>query len=172
MTEEFIDLNEDTPIWYGGEVKALANGKVGGFLVTFGGVDLTGEYFSKDTDFGEPGKLPVMYHHGMDDTLKRRRIGTAETRIEDAGLWAEAQLNLRDDYERKIYEMAKSGKLGWSSGAAAHTVEKVDAGKASHITQWYMAEASLTPTPAEPRNSVYTLKSLSNPAGPSRPRVF
>ena len=67
---------------------------------------------------------------------------------------------MRDEYEKMVYEMAQNGKLGWSSGAAAHVVNKEEDEKGSHITQWYMAEASLTPCPAEPRNSVIPLKSF------------
>ena len=44
-------------IYFGGEVKALDdNGKVGGYLIRYGtddDPDLTGDYFSKNTDFGE-----------------------------------------------------------------------------------------------------------------------
>lgn len=151
-------------IYYGGEVKALDDkGKVGGYLVRYGtpdDADLTGDFFSKETDFGETDKLPVLYHHGYDDVLKRRRIGTAQVSPDDVGLWVEAQLQLRDDYEKHIFELAKSGKLGWSSGTAAHVVEREETGKAAHITQWYLIEASLTPTPAEYRNAVMPIKSL------------
>lgn len=156
------EYNKGEPVeivGYGGAVKALDNGRVAGYLVTFGGKDLTGEYFAPDTDYGEPDKLPVLYHHGFDPVLKARRIGTAKVERDEFGLWAEAQLNLANEYERYVYELAQAGKIGWSSGAAAHTVEKDDEGERVKITQWYMAEASLTPTPAEPRN-VVTIKSL------------
>jgi HK97 family phage major capsid protein len=149
-----------TVVTYGGVVKALPDNKVGGYLVTFGGLDMTGDYFDKDTDFGEYSRLPVLYHHGFDEKMKTRRIGTAEVKQDDLGLWAEAQLNMRDEYEKMVYEMVQNGKLGWSSGAAAHVVNKEENEKGSHITQWYMAEASLTPCPAEPRNSVIPLKAF------------
>lgn len=149
-----------TFVTYGGVVKALPDNKIGGYLVTFGGLDMTGDYFDAKTDFGEYSKLPVLYHHGFDDKLKTRRIGTAEVRQDEVGLWAEAQLSMRDEYEKMVYEMAGAGKLGWSSGAAAHVTAREDDEKGSHITQWYMAEASLTPCPAEPRNSVMTLKAF------------
>jgi HK97 family phage major capsid protein len=56
--------------------------------------------------------------------------------------------------------MVKS--LGWSSGALSHLVEreyKADA-PVSWIKRWIIGEGSLTPTPAEPRNSAVPLKSL------------
>lgn len=167
---EWIETSQEI-VWksielvaFGNEVKALDGGKVAGYLVTFGGLDLTGDYFTKETDFGEAEKLPVLYQHGFDNVIKRRRIGTAEIVKDDVGLWAEAQLNMRDDYERRIYELAKAGKLGWSSGSASHVVEREQTGEAAKISQWFIAEASLTPTPAEPRNVVMSIKSLYPPA--------
>jgi len=151
-------------MYYGGEVKALDDkGKVGGYLVRYGtdeDFDLMGDFFSKDTDFGESDRLPVLYHHGFDEVMKRRKIGVAQINRDEVGLWVEAQLQLRDDYEKHIFELAKSGKLGWSSGTAAHVVEREATGKAAHIKQWYLTEASLTPTPAEYRNEVVPIKSL------------
>jgi HK97 family phage major capsid protein len=169
MEDESLEVNLETTVNYGGEVKALPDGKIGGYLVTFGGLDLTGDYFDSQTDFGEYSKLPVLYHHGFDDKLKTRRIGTAEVRLDDVGLWAEAQLSMRDEYEKLVYEMASKGKLGWSSGAASHVTAREEDTKGMRITQWYMAEASLTPCPAEPRNSVITLKAFLGDSTANKP---
>lgn len=155
---------------YGSQVKVLPDNKVGGYLVTFGGLDLTGDFFTKETDFGEFSRLPVLYHHGFDDKLKTRRIGTANVKQDEVGLWAEAQLSMRDEYEKMIYELAKDGKLGWSSGAAAHVATRVEDTKGSRITQWYMAEASLTPCPAEPKNTVIPLKSFLSVQTETQPK--
>lgn len=148
----------------GEAVKALDDkGKVGGYLVRFTSEDdpdLTGDFFTAETDFGESDKLPVLYHHGFDKTLGKRKIGVAELRRDEAGVWAEAQLNLRDEYEQKVFELAKTGKLGWSSGAAAHVVDREEKKNAAWVKQWYLAEASLTPTPAEYRNRVVSVKTL------------
>lgn len=155
--------------WTTSEVKALdENGKVGGYLVRYStqdDPDLTGDYFTSQTDFGESEKLPVLYHHGFDKKIGKRKLGVAQLKRDEVGLWAEAQLELRDEYEKTIFELAKSGKLGWSSGAASHVVEREDTGKAHHIKQWYLAEASLTPTPAEYRNQVISVKTLTQGAG-------
>lgn len=153
----------DELLFFGGEVKALGNGKVAGYLVRFGGptdTDLEGEFFDANTDFGiESGaKLGIFYNHGIDATLKTRRIGRGTVTAQDAGLWIEAQLDLRDEYEQAIYALAEKGKLGWSSGAAGHLIERVPAGKATRIAQWPTGEASLTPTPAEYRNSAIPIK--------------
>jgi HK97 family phage major capsid protein len=153
---------EETLIFQSGEVKALGNGKVGGYLIRFTSEnepDLEGDYFADDTYYGKSASVDVYYQHGLDGVLKRRVIGEAALEKKDAGVWAEAQLELRDEYERAIYELAEAGKLGWSSGTAGHLMER----DGSKITRWPIVEASLTPTPAEPRNSAIPLKSLITP---------
>lgn len=156
---------EDNLIYYGGTVKALGDGRVGGFLVRYSDQDtpdLEGDFFSKDSDLGiESGsRLPVYYQHGYDPHFKTKRIGRATAEFQDAGVWLEAQLEMRDEYERGLLELAEAGKLGWSSGAAGHLVEKEPVGKSYLIKSWPIAEASLTPTPAEPRNTAISVKSL------------
>ena len=151
---------DDIVIFHGGEVKALDGGKVGGYLVRFtdaNHLDLTGDYFAADTDFGDATASPVLYHHGMDKTIGLKSIGKGDLRRDDVGVWIEAQLELRDEYEKAIYELAKQEKLGWSSGSASHLVTR----EGSKITRWPLGlDASMTPTPAEPQNTVMQLKSL------------
>lgn len=157
-------MEDEILICYGGEVKALPDGKLGGHLVRFGtpqDPDLVGDYFDATTDFGAFEKTDVYYQHGLDPVIKKRTLGRGDLKKDDVGVWVEAQLNLRDEYEKQIYELAKMGKLGWSSGTAAHLVEREQVGKAWHIKVWKLGlDASLTPTPAEPRNAVIALKSL------------
>jgi hypothetical protein len=57
-----------------------------------------------------------------------------------------------------IAKLCKQGKMGFSSGAAAHLVERKSMGGAAEITRWPIAEASITPTPAEYRNAVKGLE--------------
>lgn len=157
---------EDELIAFGTEVKALGGGKVGGYLVRFTDADtpdLTGDYFDAKTTITMPDSFPLLYNHGMDSTLKKRVIGKVTTKIDNVGVWADAQMNLRDEYEKAIYAMAEAGKLGYSSGALSHLVEREPAGKSAYIKTWFIGEASLTPTPAEYRNTVVTLKSLLPP---------
>ena len=157
---------EDTLIAFGSELKALGEGKVGGYLIRFSTADdpdLTNDFFTKDTDLHFPPEMPVLYNHGLDKTIKKRVIGKAVVNIDEVGAWAEAQLNMRDEYEKEIYKLVEAGKLGYSSGALSHLVEREPAGKAAFIKSWFVGEVSLTPTPAEPRNSVVSLKSLSIP---------
>jgi hypothetical protein len=155
--------NTETLIAFGGAVKALGDGKIGGYLVRFStedDPDLQGEYFTKETDFGDADHAPVYYQHGMDAKIGKRRIGRAEHKSDDFGVWAEAQLDLRDKYENFIYVMAEKGKMGWSSGTANHLVERQTTTKATWIKSWPLGlDDTLTPFPAEPRNEVVPLKS-------------
>ena len=159
-------MEDNNLIYYGDAVKAIGEGKVGGYLVRYTDADnpdLEGDFFSKDTDLGiETGsKLPVYYQHGFDPVFKTKRIGRATAEFQDVGVWLEAQLEMRDEYERSLYELAEAGKLGWSSGAAGHLVEReLVEGKSYRIMSWPIAEASLTPTPAEPRNAAISVKTL------------
>ena len=160
----------ETIIWVGGVVKALGDGRVGGFLVPFGSpadLDLDGEFFDVDTDYAVtfPAKSAVYYAHGRDEALGTRVLAQAILTIKnsemEAGIWAETQLALRDEYEKRIYQMAESGKMGWSSGSASHLVRYENAQKGRRIARWPLGlDASLTPTPANPKAQAYTMKSF------------
>jgi HK97 family phage major capsid protein len=169
MDEEIKGLElkmEDTFVSFGSELKDLGDGKFGGYLVRFGNkedTDLEGEYFNRDTDFDMefPAKSSVYFQHGMDPAMKRKVMGKADLKVDEFGVWAEVILAERDEYEKFIAELAKQGKLGWSSGTAGHLVERVQMGKSVWIKRWPLGlDASLTHTPAEPRNEVVPLKSL------------
>ena len=159
-----MENRNDMFIAYGGELKALGDGRVGGILVrmsTKDDPDLTGDFFDIKSDVRFPSELDVYYNHGMDSTLKTRVIGKAKLSLTaKADVWAEAQLNMRDEYEKAIYAMIENKKLGYSSGALSHLVEREPSGKSMFIKTWPIGEVSLTPRPAEPRNTVVSLKSL------------
>lgn len=161
----FGGIAMDDLIMFGGEIKALGDGKLGGYLVLFGDAaktDLTGDYFTAKTDFGAHTMTPVLYDHGLDGLLKRRVLDPIATlKTDDVGVWVDAQLAMRDDYEKAIYALATQKKLGWSSGTASHLVEREAKGTAFHITRWPLGlDASLTPTPAESRTQAVPLKTL------------
>jgi phage head maturation protease len=154
---------------YSDAIKSDRLGSVKGYLVRFGSpdtTDLEGDYFTKSTDFGFPIKagqrvpLNVYYHHGMDKVVGKKSIGTGYVKMDETGLWYEAQLDMADSYGEMIAKLCKQGKMGYSSGAAGHMVERKSVGKASEITRWCIAEASITPTPAEYRNSVKSLEDM------------
>lgn len=162
----------DTLVHFGGAVKALGDGKVGGYLITFGDAttpDLSAErdFFTADTDYGleDNIKSAVYYAHGLDKSLKTRRLTVGEMKVDEVGVWVEGQLKMRDEYEKAVYKMAEDGKLGWSSGTATHLVTrkaiKTDGGTVHEILTWPLGiDASLTPIPADPRNAAFALKAL------------
>lgn len=155
----------DMLIVNGGAIKSLGNDKYGGYLVCFGdkdATDLTGDFFTAETEFDIDGEkaTAIYYDHGLDPVLKRRKIGAGTLKQDSVGVWLEFQLQRRDDYEKAIADYAAQGKFGLSSGTAPHLVERVKEGKAHRITMWPLGlDASITPTPAEPRTMVMPLKS-------------
>lgn len=132
---------------------------VGGYGVIFGGVDLDGETFTQDTDF-MPDLVPiksVFYDHASQEKV-RNILGKASEKVDDAGIWVEAQLDRSKKYIDEIMELIEKGILGWSSGSAGHL--NIRDGKA--IKRWAVVEYSLTPTPAEPRTlGVERIKALA-----------
>lgn len=152
------DDMEDLLIAFGTEIKADAKGNIKGYLVCFtdsSSPDTTGDYFTANTDFGrdltEGSSINLYYHHGMDETIKKSAIGKGYIKKTSAGVWFEGQIAMADEYGRMIAELARKGKLGFSSGAGSHLVERKMVGSAYEITRWCLAEASITPTPAEPK---------------------
>jgi HK97 family phage major capsid protein len=144
-------------------------GRVGGYLIVWGSReqrDLQGEYFTPETELGLEwyDQRPVLYHHGLDGSLKAAVIGTIDTLLADeTGVWAEAQLDLRKRYVRTVQKLVDKGVLGWSSGSLPHLVKVAADG---HIERWPIVEGSLTPAPAEPRRTdVHTIKSAYQALG-------
>ncbi len=156
---------KDLLVFEGGEIKALGDGKIGGHLVLYGSpdqLDFEGDFFTAETDFDltEGKDTAIYYSHGLDKNLKQTKLGRGTLKADDLGIWIEAQLELRDQYEEFVYGMVEAGKLGWSSGTAPHLMAREEAEKGFHITAWPLGvDASLTPMPADPRNKAITLKS-------------
>jgi HK97 family phage major capsid protein len=168
----------DVLVAFGGAVKAtpLDNGnvKLGGYLIRYGDasnpdISTQRDFFTPATDFGDASSSAGWFNHRMPVTYGdksvsyKTRLPDAALTRDDVGIFAEIILGARDEYERMIAEMGMAGKLGWSSGTAQHLVERREAKNNTHeITSWPLGlDASLTPTPAEPSNSVIPLKSLS-----------
>lgn len=161
-----MDTN-DTLTYFGGEVKALGGGKIGGRLVRFSSPndpDLVGDFFTAETDFGFEGvkHTPVYLNHRRafkspkGQVLRvREKIGEAELTKADDGILIEAILYNRKRYKEVLAEM------GWSSGTAGHLVDRDKVGKAFHIKTWPLGlDASLTWEPCEPRNDCVPLKNF------------
>ena len=130
----------------------------------------------------------MLYRHGIDPKLKRSVIGAVKLTVDDVGVWAEGKLRLddpveregnasvetwatkqrkmRSDYIKKINEMVAAGELGWSSGTSENMYEAKPTKKKGktgreiqEILTWGIAEASLTPVPAEYRNQAISIRS-------------
>lgn len=122
---------------------------LGGYGVVFGGRDLEGETFTKDTDFMldlVPQK-PVFYDHTM-NTKVNNRLGTVSSITEDEiGLFVQSEIDKHADYADAVLKLVEKGVLGYSSGAVSHLARYEN----KTIKTWPMVEVSLTATPAEPR---------------------
>lgn len=176
-------IDDATVVYPGAAVKAIGDkddGWIGGYLVHFTDADhpdLVGDFFDEDTDYGPHGKSLVWFNHGLDETLQLRALGAksdgrfaeADIKADTVGVWIQMQLDMRDEYERALYHMAKSAKVGWSSGTATHLVKRtLVSGKAYHIDTWPLGlDASITPTPAAgpALTAVTPLKSYRQTAG-------
>ena len=160
-----------TPVIKAPVIKALDDdGRIGGYLLIWGSPsqrDLQGEYFTPETpSWGCTGMTvaPPCTHHGQDDALKSALVGVLDTlRADETGLWAEAQLEKRLRYFRALLALVQRGALAWSSGSLPHLREVASDGR---ILRWPIVEGSLTPTPAEPRQTgIQTLKSAYDALG-------
>ncbi len=159
-----LSLN-DALVFQGTEVKALGDGLVGGYLVRYGDekkTDLTGDFFTDKTNFGDAAESIVFYNHGLDPTLGKKQFkNKAALGTDKIGKWIKHQLDLRDEYEKATYGLAEQKKLGWSSGTVGHIVERERVGSAMWIKTWLLGlDASYTPTPAERLNEAIPLKAF------------
>jgi HK97 family phage major capsid protein len=168
---------EDTLVYLGDAVKATkmddGSVKLGGYLVRFStdkDPDLTGDFFTKRTDFGNADNSASWFNHRLPVHYKgtsveyKDSLPNATLKKDDIGVFAEIVMKARNSYEETIAQMGLEGKLGWSSGTAPHLVDRKKSGDSFEITRWELGvDASLTPTPAEPRNGVVPLKSLFTP---------
>jgi phage head maturation protease len=161
-------------------VKSENLGHVKGYLVRYGSpseTDLAKDYFTPNTDFGFPKdskNVPInlYYNHGFDEAIGKSVVGAGSITPDENGLWLEAQIDLATEYGKQIARLAKMGMLGYSSGSTSHMAEKskLKSG-ANEITRWPIAEASLTPTPAEHRNMVKSLEELLMGAPEEEPEI-
>jgi hypothetical protein len=163
---------DNTLVSFGSELKSLGetadSWRVGGWLVVFDSADISSlrDRFTKSTDFDiqDGDRRSIYYNHGLDSTIKRTKIGNSQLFIKDAGVWMEGEIKKRKDYlsqhVEKIADGVKNGVFGLSSGAPAHLVERKKLDDGHEIELWPLAEASITPTPAEPLTSCVSLKSL------------
>lgn len=145
-------------------VKQLGEDRIGGYGVVFGNPDqrdLYGDYFTAETDFwlGEYRDQPVMYDHAlgqlpleMDAKIPRNfKLGRVVKAVVDTiGLWIEAVIEEHNDWAEAVLSLVDQGIMHWSSGSVSHLVTY---GPDYQIVSWPVVEMSITPTPAEPRQT-------------------
>lgn len=172
---------DTTLIAFGSEIKTFEETpdsyKFEGELVVFGSHDQSAlrDRFTKSTEyFVENGaERPVLYHHGLDGTMGKAKLGSARVFVRDESVWVSGELKKRKDYlEKHVDALAGAMKrtveakgqeyapFGLSSGAASHLVERVPVAGGHEIKSWPISEISITPTPAEPLTSCGAIKSL------------
>ena len=132
-----------------------------GYLALYGGDDLTGERFTKstqfDSDYTRQNIVAVDWEHGMkpdgknspgaDDVLGRVDWDTVVS--DDIGLLVRRILDRRNKYVAQVIEpLARAGLLGSSSEAVPGKVQKTADGT---IQIWPIKRDSFTVNPAEPR---------------------
>ncbi len=121
-----------------------------GLGVAFGGRDLEGDQFTKDTDLDIERAVGrgVYYHHSLlpEVTHEIGRISDIEVKAD--GAWIEAQLDLHKEYVEEVLSLIEKGSLGYSTGTASHLVIRDEQ---KNLKRWHIMELSVTPTPAEHR---------------------
>lgn len=147
-------------------VKALSETedtiRIGGYGVVWGGRDLEGDHFEKDTNLWLDAPAmprPMMYDHGRSRLIGKAVIGKWDVaKPDDYGLWIEGEMSKSSAYHEMIMPLVKAGVVGISSGAAPHTIIKEN-GK---VKSWGIFEFTLSTTPYEPRTlGVAELRSIA-----------
>jgi hypothetical protein len=159
----------DYLITLGPAVKAMGDGKVSGYLVTWGSEatkDAEGEWFTPETDFDAefPARASVYYHHGQDPAIGRRRLTHGAMEADEFGVRIDAQLDMRDPSQAAVYRKVEKGELGWSSGSLSHITIPPRESPGGAIRQWPLGhDASLTWIPSDRRNVAVAVKSALLP---------
>mgnify|MGYP006318431975 FL=1 len=133
--------------------------RVGNYIILFGGRDLSGEFFTKNTEiksaYTDLGLLYVDFEHGFDadDTGNDENnvLGVVDwktAKIDDKGVFVERVLSRRSEYVQFLEELINAGVIGTSSQAVSGKAVKKSDGE---IIEWPLMRDSLTVTPMEPR---------------------
>lgn len=146
--------------------------RVGNHMVLWGGRDLTGEYFTPETEFDSPftqkNAVPVDWEHGLDDDPEAPQrddvlgwVDWSTAKHTEHGLWVERVLSRRNQYMQYLETLIEEGMIGTSSEATRAAKRTKD----GQITRWPIKRDALTVQPAEPRmmtqNALSALKSLA-----------
>src|SRR5690242_9596993 len=87
---------------------------VGNYGIVFDGRDLTGDFFTKDSDLwlDKIPSVPTLYEHGLDPLIGPTVLGTkGATRVDDLGVWVERQIDKSNKYAEAVKHLAERGRL-------------------------------------------------------------
>lgn len=138
-------------------LKALGKNRVGTYGILWGDEerkDLHEEFFDEETRdlksiFDAMGKIPLIVHHGGDESIKTFVYGEVDVmEMDDIGLWYEGKIKEFEVYYNYVKPLMDKNKMFSSSGTlpAAKRVERN-----GRITRWPIAEMTNTWLPAEYR---------------------
>ena len=133
--------------------------RVGNYMILFGGKDLVGEFFTKNTRFESSytdiGVLYEDFEHGLDSegmgNNENNILGVFDwksAKIDDRGIFVERVLSRRSEYVQYLEQLINAGVIGTSSEAVRGMVFRKSDGE---ITDWPLKRDTLTVTPMEPR---------------------
>lgn len=152
--------------------KTATEFRVANYILLFGGVDATGEFFTDktliDSAYTKSGMMHVDFEHGfdpdgvgMDSDAVLGYVDWKTAKVDNNGVFVERVLNRQADYMNYIETLIEAGVMGNSSQAVSGKSKRTSGGE---ITEWPLMRDSLTATPAEPRmlssNVLMAAKSL------------
>lgn len=132
------------------------------------GADLDRQWFEPDTDFGSvPRRVPVTWHHGMDQTMGKSVIAEAgDLDFDDDGGWVTVWLRHGERRLNLVRRLAEKGAQIFGSSEAVDGSSRLRAGKAilpwrrdipGAIVSWHYSGQTLS---TSPQNTLSVLRPL------------
>lgn len=131
------------------EVKAIGEYRLWVRGVVYGGRDLVGDAFTRETDIGAGRSfvgMPVYYDHAQRG-IKSQIGNVVAYQHHDDGIDFEVELDRHKRYVRDVLRLEREKALGGSTGALPHLVIREN----GTLKRWIIGELSLTPTACEVR---------------------
>lgn len=171
LRKSLDDFSETLLYFSDNIVKTIGNydNTIGAYSIVFGNnqtKDFHGNWFTKDTFLGHNrgnGSVATLNHRmpffksgqfapevesRLTKMIKRPMTNPVHTTVDAIGVFSTLVCDLSDEYEKMVYDLAKAGKLKWSSGTAPQLYDALPSGE---LKMFVIAEQALTPIPAEYR---------------------